>query len=349
MKLIRTALFAVPVVAAFAAFAAGADDDAAAPAKVEGASVAVTTAMPRRKIFEEDVGGYGQLVGDPRATRHLSLPQPGLVARLDVIAGDRVRSGQPLLRLASDPSAQLAYAQAQHGLQQARAELKQAQNLYRRQLATQAQLAAAHKALEDARSALAAQEALGGVGGTTLRAPADGVVESLAVHPGDRVAAGAPLLVLAPTHGVQARIGVDPSRAAAVRVGDGVALTSVFGGAALQGRVAAVAGAIDSRTHLINVTVTLPQAAGLPLATAVDAKIRVRRQPAWAVPRGAVLTDDRGAYLFQVAGGVARRIDVTLVVPAGKTVGVDGPLDARRPVVVLGAYELHDGMKVRTR
>jgi membrane fusion protein, multidrug efflux system len=40
-------------------------------------------------------------------------------------------------------------------------------------------------------------------------------------------------------------------------------------------------------------------------------------------------------------------VNVTVKVEQGDTYGVDGALDAARPLVVSGNYELEDGMAVR--
>ena len=79
----------------------------------------------------------------------------------------------------------------------------------------------------------------------------------------------------------------------------------------------------------------------------VRATITVGQHLAWAVPRAAVLTDTNGAYIFQVAGGTARRVNVTTSGESEGMVAVSGTIDAQLPVVVVGNYELTDGMQVR--
>ena len=67
----------------------------------------------------------------------------------------------------------------------------------------------------------------------------------------------------------------------------------------------------------------------------------------WLVPRGAVLTDAKGAYLFQVDGAKAARIDVRVVGVDGGTTVVTGALDPARALVTRGSYQLQDGDAVR--
>lgn len=324
---------------------------AVSAAGTPGASVsaAVTTVAARQQDFSESITGYGSLQSDPRHALSLSLPQAVRIAAVHATTGERVHAGQVLLTLQADPAARLAYLQARQQLQLAQSALKQTRNLYAQRLATQSQLDTAEKTLADARANLATQRALGGGSdNSVLRAPADGVVEALAVRAGEHVAAGTTLLRLAPAQSLQACIGVEPGDAARLRPAMKVTLTPAFGGAVIDGRVAQVADAVDPQTRLVPVWVALPAGGSrLPLGSELEAQIHSGTLRAWAVPRDAVLTDGHGAYLFQIDHGVAHRIAVKLVQPDGDTVGVSGPLNAQWPVVALGAYELEDGMRVQ--
>ena len=67
----------------------------------------------------------------------------------------------------------------------------------------------------------------------------------------------------------------------------------------------------------------------------------------WLLPRSAVATDAKGAYVFQIAGGKAARVDVQVTSAMGDTTVAAGPLDPKRPVVVTGNAQLQDGAAVR--
>jgi RND family efflux transporter MFP subunit len=325
-----------------------ADDEDAAAAKGQ---VAVTTAMPVQRSFHDAVEAWGSAAGDPQHARAISLAHGGQVVALPVAAGQGVRRGQPLLTIAPDPAARSAYRQAQSALTLASGELKRTAQLVAQRLATQSQLATARKALADAQAALDAQRALGGGSAQeTVGAPADGVVDALRVGLGERFAANAPLLSFTPAHALVAQLGVQPEDGAKLHAGMPVQLRSVYGDqASFVGRLRMIGQSIDAQTHLLDAQVELPAEAGAALVAgaALDAQIRTTDFTAWAVPRGAVLHDEHGDYLFQVVHGHAKRVDVTLRNPAGDTVGVQGPLDATAKVIVLGAYELADGDAVR--
>ncbi len=326
--------------------AAGDEDAAAAKGQV-----AVTTARPVQQTFHETVAAWGSAAGDPQHARAISLAHGGQVVALGVAAGQTVRRGQPLLTIAPDPAARSAYLQAQSARDLASGELKRTEQLAAQRLATQSQLATARKTLADAQAALDAQRALGG--GTvqeTVDAPADGVVSALSVGLGERFAANAPLLGFTPAHALVAQLGVQPEDGAKLRAGMPVQLHAVYGDqAGFVGTLRMIGQSIDPQTRLLGAQVELPAeaSAALVAGAALDAQIRVADVTAWAVPRAAVLHDEHGDYLFRIEHGHAKRVAVTLRSPEGDPVGVQGPLDAQAPVIVLGVYELEDGDAVR--
>jgi RND family efflux transporter MFP subunit len=307
------------------------DDEAAAPA----GAVAVTTTVPVQQTFHDSIEAWGSAAGDPQRARSISLGHGGQVSALQVAAGQSVKRGQPLLTITPDPVARSAYQQAQTTLSLATGELARTEQLASQRLATQSQLATARKALADAQSALAAQRALGGDAATeTIDAPTDGVVTGLQVGLGERVAANAPLLSFTPTHALLAVLGVQPE--------DGARQT-------FAGTLRMVGQSIDPQTHLLNAQVELPATASASLVAGapLDAQIRTADFTAWSVPRAAVLHDEHGDYLFQLEQGHAKRVNVKLRSAQGDPVGVDGPLDAKAKIIVLGVYELNDGDAVR--
>lgn len=331
------------------------DASDATPASAEHASVAVTVAAPRQQTFHDTVEAWGSF--DPQYPIAVNLPHGGQVADLNVAPGQAVRRGDRLLTVSPDPAARSAFRQAQSAATLAAGDLKRAGQLAAERLATQSQLATARKALADAQAALEAQRALGGgIGDEAVKAPLDGVVTAVNVKLGERFAANAPLLSFTPASTLLAQLGVQPDDGGKLRVGMPVQLHGVYGnGLDLVGKLSMVGQAIDPQTHLLPALADVPvSAASAPVAgTALAATIQTAAYRAWAVPRAAVLHDQRGDYLFQVEHDQvehdqiehdhAKRIDVKLRSPTGDTIGVQGPLDAQASVIVLGGYELNDG------
>jgi RND family efflux transporter MFP subunit len=327
----------------------GASDDDDKP-DVKG-QVLISTALPVSQTFHDTIQAWGTAVGDPHRASVISLGHGGQVIGAEVVAGQVVRRGQVLLRIAPDPVARNAYRQAQSTLLLASGELKRTEQMAAQHLATQSQLAAAHKALDDAQAALDAQRALGGGDAEeNIIAPADGVVTTLSVNLGDRFQADTGLLTFTPDHGLIARLGVQPQDGPSLKAGLAVQVQGVYGDAKpITGHIDVVGQAIDSQTHLLPVQVALPPEASVSLLAGapVQASIETTRYTAWALPRDAVLHDDQGDYVFVVDHDHAKRIDVSLKHPDGDTVGVAGALDGKTRVIVLGSYELDDGDAVR--
>jgi multidrug efflux pump subunit AcrA (membrane-fusion protein) len=182
-----------------------------------------------------------------------------------------------------------------------------------------------------------------------LRAPADGIVTAVGASVGDRPAVGASLAVIAPANGARAVLGVEPGEARLVHAGDRVKLRPAQAGARERsGRVAVVGAAIDKETRLVSVSVALDQAGfeDYLAGVTVEGSIETRAIDAFSVPRSAVIKDDEGAAVFEVAGGKAHRVAVVVEVDEGQRIGVSGALDRTRPIVTTGAYELADGVAV---
>ena len=327
---------------------------AAAPDAAEGAgadapSALVATAMVKQETLPLSVNVFGEVAtGKVEA---VSFPQAGQLVQLAVVAGQPLRRGDLIATLTSDPNAQTAYAQALTARDFAQRELQRNRDLLGLQLATQAQVDTAAKQLQDAQTALAAQAQLGGAQALArLVAPFDAVVTTTPVAQGDRVQAGATIVQLGHTDVLRAQLALEPAQSTLVKAGMPVTLSAVQDSTrTVTASITEVQNLVDPKTQMVTAVVALPagKQAHLLSGMRVQGAIQLGQRAAWSVPRQAVLTDDKGAYLFQVQGGKAARVDVSKLVETGQTFGVDGKLDAKLPVVTLGNYELQDGMAVR--
>lgn len=324
---------------------------AGAPAAGAGApSALVKTAPLAQRNLSDVLAAFGEVTTGQVVA--ISFPRAGQVSRLLVLPAQRVSSGTPLATLTSDPTAKLAYTQAVSAVDFARGELRRNQELFSLQLATQSQVDAARKALQDAEANLETQRKLGGdVGSATVTAPFDGVVTAVAVAQGDRIQPGAVILQLGHTDVLRVRLGVEPDDSHLVRVGMPVTLSPVDDRSkSVSASIAENQGLVDPKTQLIDAVAVVPATAGATFLVPgrhVRAAIAVGQHLGWAAPRAAVLSDAGGSYVFQVAGGKARRVNVTPGEESQGMVPISGGLDPRLPIVVLGNYELQDGMQVR--
>lgn len=323
---------------------------ASAATAADEPSVLVKTEVLRKQTVSETLTVYGTVMPSTGAAENVSFPRPVQVARLLVAPGQVVKRGEPLLELSTEATATAAYRQAESAETFAQGELKRMEDLAAQQLATHSQVAAARKALQDAQSALAAQQKLGaGLANQTVKAPFDALVAAISVQQGDRIQPGTTVMQLARSGALRALLGVEPEDAGRVRVGMPIRLASVFSsGETVNATVSQVFGAINPQTRLVDVAARLAGSTkGLLPGMQVRGFIDLGGQERWVVSRTAVLQDGRGAYLYQVSDGHAKRVDVTVGVESGGFVAVSGNLDSHLKVVVLGNYELKDGMVVR--
>lgn len=247
----------------------------------------------------------------------------------------------------------MAFQQAQTGLAFARSELDRTHQLRAQNLATESQLAAADKAFRDASTALQTQRELGtATTGSELRAPFDGIVLEIPVAPGDRTAAGTVLVRTLASGSMQILAGLSPQDARRVKPGMAAVIEPVAANSEpITAQVTRVQAMVNPVSHLIDVAlepIDNSSARALLLAEAARAVITVATDTSWLAPRAAVLRDEAGAYLFQIVGGHAKRVNV--VTPGAESeqeIAVEGSFDPASEIAVLGAYELEDGMAVR--
>ena len=314
--------------------------------------VAVTTVPARQGSLPRQRVAYGAAAPAPDASVTISLPQDGRVGALLVAPGQVVRAGQRLADFAASASTASAYQQAVTALSLSRGQSAHARQLLAQHLATRDQVAQAEKAASDAASTLEAlRREGGGAARQTLTAPFDGVVTSVAVAQGDRVAANAPLMVLTRGDGMTVQVGLEPFMRDDVREGQPVALQSLDGAGDAEGMVRTVAGALDPKSHLLNAVVAVRSGAVLA-GGAYRAVITVGAWQGFVVPHAAVLSDADGAYVLQRDGDKARRVAVQVLgsdaidTAVGQDV-ITGALNAARPVIVDGAAQLGEGDAVR--
>jgi membrane fusion protein (multidrug efflux system) len=306
---------------------------------------------PLRKLsVAETLTTYGSVTPSTGAVINISFPRAGQVARLFIVAGQRVRRGQALLDFATDPNAAALYHQTETTEIFARGELKRVEDLAVHQLATQSQLAAARKALQDAQANLAAQKNIGaGMATQRVNASFKGVVSQLAMQQGDRVPSGIPILQLSKAGKLRATLGVEPEDIVRLRVGMPVQIASVFGNQpAVASLLLQIHGVINPLTRLVDVDVELQDTtSGLLPGMQVRGVIALDSRESWVVPRSAVLRDEQGSFLFQARNGHAVRVPVTAGLESANSVAVSGALESSLKVIVSGNYELQDGMLLR--
>jgi RND family efflux transporter MFP subunit len=257
------------------------------------------------------------------------------IAAVLVTVGDRVRTGQVLVRQAGEATeararqAQAARTQAQRTVERFR-PLHQAGAISDQeweQALTQLELASADLA--------AARDAL------TLVSPLNGTVTEVVARPGMVPSSGDPLVRVADLSRLVVYLRVGAAEAGEMSEGQ----PAQFGNTAVEGRVQRIALQADPATRLVEVEVAFPPAAGLIPGTLATVRIGVAsREQAVQVPRAAVRD---GAVWVVDAEGRANRRPVVLGLQGREMVEVASGVRPGEQVVVDGGALLSDGAVVR--
>lgn len=299
--------------------------------------------------IEDIINATGLAQADPSGAITVASPRPAVVEKVMVRPGEAVKAGEPLVVISDAPASALAYAQVLHARDFAKRDLERVRRLVAGHLAADDQLSQAEKSLADAESGVLAQQAQGGgQSRQTLKSPADGVVLTVPVSPGDRVAEAVDLMTLSGAKAAVARLWVNPQDGMRLTLGDAVRITPIYGQGPTASHLIHVGRLVDSVTHMLDAEASLA-GANLAVGAPVKAQIITGSHSGLSVPRGAVVFDDTGAHVFLVDGGKAGRVAVTVGREQSDVYEVKGDLKAGQVVAVSGAYQLEDGMAVRTR
>jgi len=306
----------------------------------------VTTAVAATGAAAQTVVAYGAAEFSPDSERSLTAPVEASLERVLAPAGSKVAAGQAVALLRLTPASALELGKAKSDAAAADAARARAERLRTAGLAGDADVETA-KAAALAADAAAASLGARSAGALALRAPRAGVVETLAIEAGGVAAQGAVVAKVGDLAGLRIRLGVDPGKAAGLRNGLKVRLSTLSGGAAREGVVTAVDPRLDPQTRLIAVYAAAPAGTFSPGEPVEGQIVLGERAGAILIPRAALVYDGDQPYIFIARGGAGHRRNVTLGVEAGDRVEITAGLAQGERVVVDGAAALEDGMAIR--
>ncbi len=323
---------------------------------------AVVAAGPARAYRELP----GEVVLDANRSVTVTPPAAGIVTAVGVDLGDRVRRGDPLVRLECpayrEAAARLAAAAAAE--EAAAATLAREEKLFARRICPEKDVIAARaehaRTRAGVRSAEAVLRSLGVPAGEiatlpsaedagllVVRAPLDGVVVDRRAAAGARVEPGAPLVAVADTGTVWVLAELHETDVAAVTAaGDGAPAqveVAAWPGRLFPGRVRVVSGTLDPLTRTARARVVVDNAEG-QLRAGMFARVRLAvatEGTAINVPREAVLEDAGRAFAFvRLRGDYFIRRPVRVGAVFGDLVTVTAGLAPGDEVVTAGAFLL---------
>ena len=288
--------------------------------------------------------------------------QGGRVVRVMVDAGTWVRAGQTLAIVDRSVQAQQA-AQLAAQVEAAKANASLAQSNYERAVALQGRgfvskaeidskkslRDAAYAQVRVAQAQLGAQRAQ--IGQLNVIAPASGLILARSVEVGQIVSPGSGALFrLAEGGQMEIRAQLSQQDLAFVHVGMPASVTPVGSGRAFSGTVWQVPPVIDPQSRLGEVRISVPYDPSIKPGGFAEALISGGETTAPLLPQSAVLSDDKGNYVYIINAKkeVERRgIKIGTVDDNGVTIA-EG-LSGNEAVVLSAGPFLNPGQKVNPR
>ena len=317
------------------------------------------------------VPGQSQVVGTITASGPLGAKrdQPvgiagsgGRVVRVLVDAGSWVRAGQTLAIVDRSVQAQEA-AQLAAQVEAARANAALAQSNYDRAIAlkdrgfvSKAEIDS-KKATRDAAFAQVrvAQAQLGAtraeIGRLNVTAPAAGLILARNVEVGQIVSPGSGALFrLAEGGQMEMRAQLSQQDLASVHVGMPAQVTPVGSDRSYAGNVWQVAPMIDPQSRLGDVRIAVPYDPAMRPGGFAEARIAGGTTSAPLLPQSAVLSDDRGNYVYIInAKNEVERRDIKIGTVGDTGVTVASGLSGTESVVLSAGPFLNPGQKVKPK
>jgi RND family efflux transporter MFP subunit len=285
---------------------------------------------------------------EPLRSIQLAARTDGVVAEVDVEAGDRVRAGQRLARIdVSEQQAELARAEA--SLREARSNLERLDALRERRFVDAATALSARSAMEVAQSEVDLWRTRVAFG--RIEASIDGVVIARLIEPGAAVGRLAPAFELADLDRLVLRVGVSELDAAGIRPGATVEVSvDALDGAVIEAAVRRVFPAADASSRLVTVELDLPQAHARGVRPGFLARARFgieSRGDVLAVPAAAVGLGEQSFVMVIGEDGVLERREVGTGVVRGEWREVIAGLEAGERIVATSPLDLAAGDRVR--
>jgi RND family efflux transporter MFP subunit len=303
------------------------------------------------KVIQQSLFAYGTILPDTDQLDTLSTPHAGMVEKVWVRPGQKIKKGDFLFSLNTAPGEKMTFLQAVASVTFAKKELSKQEQLLSEHLTTESTVISARKALKDAQINLASLQKRGlGENLQRFAAPNDGIVTQVNLQAGQRVQSDVSAIQIASDQQFIVRLGVEPADLGSLAVGQTVKIQSVFDDAKpFMSEVSQIHAMLNPTTQLVDVIAPIPleESKHLVIGSRLTGEIQINPHLALVVPRNAILTDDKGSYVFVIKEGKAKRINVVTGQSTHEWVEVMHGLQEGENVISHGNYELSSGMKVQ--
>ena len=332
---------------------------AGAPAAPPPTSVKIATLQP--KPIEQ----ASEFIAILRSLRSTTV-QPeveGLITRIFVKSGDKVRTGDPLVQINADRqvavvrSTEASRAGTEADVQYWRLQVQRMESLVEAGAVSKQEFDQAQNSLRTAEARLAALDAQLREGRVQLQffrveAPQSGTVGDIPVRNGDRVTTSTVITTIDQNDALEAYVQVPLDRSPDLRLGLLVQLLGPDGKVVATNPVTFVAPRVDDATQTVLVKSALREVPeSVRVQQFIRARIVWRSAPGLTVPLTAVTRISGQHFCFVIeekdGGLVARQRPIQVGEMAGNDYVVVSGLAAGDRVVTSGIQKLGDGVPVK--
>lgn len=293
----------------------------------------------------EEIHVSGQFTTDDET--YLSFLSGGIIQKLYVKEGDKVRKGQ-LLATLDLTLVNATVSQAKLGLQKAKRDLDRAKNLQKEGFATLEQLQNAQTAVDVAEEQL--QSALFNLKYAEIRAVSNGFILRKMANQGQLVGSGTPVFQTngAGTSSFKLKVGVSDRQWSQIHIGDEADIEAdVFKNKTLKAKVSRKSESIDPYSGTFTVELELQGKLPEGLASGVFGKATIRLSETsenWKIPYEALLDGNANEGFVFVSNNkkTVKKVPVKIESLNQNVVEISEGLEGCKYVIVSGGPYLNE-------
>lgn len=319
-------------------------DGRAAPVKAAAKLMHVNIAPVTQGIFQHYIKVQGTIESD----NNILLPPsaPGIVKRIHVNAGDRVRQGQLLAEL-DGAVLESTIAELENSLALANTIFERQQRLWNKNIGSEIEFLQAKnnkESLEKKLETVQEQYKL-----TRLISPINGTIDEVLIKEGEMAAAGYGAIRIVQLANLKIRADLSENYISRVKKHDPVSVSIPALGKELELKIDAVSQVIDSKNRTFHIEIKIPasEREAKPNMLAVLTINDYSNPAAITVPQKVLQETGQEYFLFVAARNdsdwIARRRTVSIGEDYGERVEITAGLQEGEHVVVFGYQNLADG------
>lgn len=286
-------------------------------------------------------------IGTGRARQSVTLyPKlSGLVASMDLTAGQHVEQGQELIKL-DDRKERIAVGLAEARFLEAERNLNRSTSLLDREAISQVTVDTAQTALETARLEL--EQAKQTLAERIILAPFSGVLGIPSIETGDLVSPSTPLVTLDDRSAIVVEFDVAELFLGRVKRGLEVeAANTGFRNQVFTGRIASIDSRLDATTRSVRIRAELPNQDDLLRAgMSFVVTVRLEGDVYASIDELALRWEREGAYVWRITDETAQKVRIEVVKRGEGRVLVAGELQEGDLIAVEGTQRLRPGRSV---